>query len=76
MITMITQEERDPCPRCCGWVEPTWLVGIEHRRVLTLKAIHCINCGWYGGEPLLDQRAIDRWAAQAAIQLTLRELTA
>jgi hypothetical protein len=47
-----------PCPRCHGWVEPTWLVAIERRQVLAIEALHCLNCGWYGGEPLLDQRAV------------------
>jgi len=53
----MSEELRCPCPRCCGWVEPTVLVGKEDRRWQILRASHCVNCGWYGGEPILDQRA-------------------
>lgn len=43
------------CPRCGGWRQPTVLEGRETAtRWVVLSCHRCLNCGWYGGESVLD----------------------
>lgn len=42
------------CPRCGGWRQPAVLEGRQAARWLILRCHRCVNCGWYGGEAVLD----------------------
>lgn len=42
------------CPRCGGWRQPTVLEGHDAHRWLVIDCQRCVNCGWYGGEWVLD----------------------
>lgn len=42
------------CPRCAGLIIHAQLEGKDEHRWLVLDASRCINCGWYGGEPVMD----------------------
>lgn len=43
------------CPRCAGYIAPGTLEGRGQYGLWTiLPAIHCLNCGWYGGDETID----------------------
>ncbi|GIW56206.1 MAG: hypothetical protein KatS3mg082_2610 [Nitrospiraceae bacterium] len=57
-----------PCPRCAGFVIPGTLEGKGQDRWVVLPASRCINCGWYGGERVLN--ANQGWWNQLRLRLT------
>jgi hypothetical protein len=56
-------EGNPQCPRCTGWLVQAVLEGKDQRRWQVIPCRRCWNCGWYGGESILDRHLAwaDSW---------------